>query len=261
MKPIPELASIALRRTEAALLASVGATERRLRRKSGIAVLMYHRVLRDDEDASRIEPGMYVRASSFRRQMEWLVRRWPVRPLGEAVADRGSAVGAVVTFDDGWRDNLTVAWPIMESLGVRPTIFLVRDWIRAGRTAEGEFLRPEEVAEMASAGVEFGAHTVSHPHLDRLSAAAVTEEMKLSREAVEEWTGRECRVFAYPFGHHTAETADLAREIFRASVIVGGGWWAENADPARIPRIAMHEDMSSTTALFTARLAASPGGS
>ncbi len=142
-------------------------------------------------------------------------------------------MGAAVTFDDGWRDNLTVAWPIMAELGVRPTIFLVRDWVSAGRTAEGEFLRPAEVAEMSKAGVEFGAHTVSHPHLDRLTPAEAEAEMRGSREAVEGWTGRECRVFAYPFGDHTIETADLARRVFAVSVIVGGGWWAEGADRAQ----------------------------
>lgn len=260
MRAWPELAAIGYRRLEAALLSSSGATHRRLGRQSGVAVLMYHRVLKDDEDARHVEPGMFVRASTFRRQMEWLVRRWPVRPLGELVERRAAAVSAAVTFDDGWRDNLTVAWPILEQLGVRPTIFLVRDWVSAGRTGEGEFLRPTEVAELAKAGVEFGAHTASHPHLDRLPAAAAEAEMRISREAVEEWTGKECRVFAYPFGHHNRETADLARGIFPASVVVGGGWWKEEADRARIPRIAIHEDMSSTIALFTARLAASPGG-
>jgi peptidoglycan/xylan/chitin deacetylase (PgdA/CDA1 family) len=260
MRAWPELAAIGYRRLEASVLASSGVTRGRLDRQSGVAVLMYHRVLRDDEDARRVEPGMFVRASTFRRQMEWLVQRWPVRPLGELVEHRAAAVGAAVTFDDGWRDNLTVAWPIMERLGMRPTIFLVRDWVSTGRTAEGEFLRPAEVAEMSKAGVEFGAHTVSHPHLDQLPAAAAEDEMKRSGEAVEDWTGRECRVFAYPFGHHNGETADLARQLFPASVIVGGGWWKEDADRARIPRIAIHQDMSSTIALFTARLAASPGG-
>ena len=75
------------------------------------------------------------------------------------------------------------------------------------------------------------------PHLDRLSAGAVAEEMRLSRVAVEEWTGRPCRVFAYPYGHHNAETVEAARSEFDRSVIVGGGWWTEPGDLARIPRI------------------------
>ena len=203
---------------------------------------------------------MFVRASSFRAQMEWIAARWRVVPLGEAFPVVAGDVSAVVTFDDGWRDNLTVAWPIMQALGIRPTIFLVRDWVRQGRTPAGEFLRPGEVAELAAAGVEFGAHTATHPHLDRLPAGAAAEEMRLSREAVEEWTGRPCRVFAYPYGHHNAETVEQARREFDRSVIVGGGWWGEPGDLARIPRIGVHEDMTSSVPRFT-RCLAGAGGS
>lgn len=250
-----EVAAVAFRRWEASLKEISGVTRRRLDRQRGVAVLMYHRILRDEEASCDVEPGMFVRASTFRRQMEWLVARWPVRPLGELLGKWDASVSAAVTFDDGWRDNLAVAWPIMERCGVRPTIFLVRDWVNAGRTQHGEFIRPEEVASLSAAGVEFGAHTVSHPHLDRLPASVAAAEMRLSRQAVEDWTGRECRVFAYPFGHHNQETVAMARQIFPASVVVGGGWWAESDDLARIPRIAIHEDMSSTAAMFASRLA------
>jgi peptidoglycan/xylan/chitin deacetylase (PgdA/CDA1 family) len=253
-------AALAVRGLEARLAALSGRTERNLAARQGVAVLMYHRVLDDRASVAGIEPGMFVKASAFRAQMEWLAGRWRVVPLGEAFPGEPPGVTAVVTFDDGWRDNLTVAWPILSALGIRPTIFLVRDWVRAGRTPRGEFVRPGEVAELAAAGVEFGAHTATHPHLDRLPAAAAAEEMRLSREAVEEWTGRPCRVFAYPYGHHNAETVEAARGVFERSVIVGGGWWGEPGDLSRIPRIGIHQDMSSSIPRFTRCLARTGGG-
>jgi peptidoglycan/xylan/chitin deacetylase (PgdA/CDA1 family) len=252
-------AAIAVRGLEARLAAFSGHTARRLARQQGVAVLMYHRVLEDGAAADGIEPGMFVRASAFRAQMEWLAARWRVLPLGEAQPGESSGVTAVVTFDDGWRDNLTVAWPILRALGIRPTIFLVRDWVEAGTTPRGEFMRPGEAAELAAAGVEFGAHTASHPHLDRLAAGPAAEEMRLSREAVEAWTGRPCRVFAYPYGHHNAETVEVARREFERSVIVGGGWWVEPGDLARIPRIGIHHDMTSSVPRFTRCLARAGG--
>ena len=259
MRGLRDSVAIAVRGLEARVAALSGQTERRLARRRGVAVLMYHRVLPDETPASGIEPGMFVRASTFRRHMEWIAARWPVLPLGEVRQRDDAPVSAVVTFDDGWRDNLTVAWPIMEPLGIRPTIFLVRNWVRRGSTPAGEFLRPAEVTELAASGVEFGAHTVSHPHLDRLPASAAAEEMRLSRAAVEEWTGRPCRVFAYPYGHHNAETLEAARSEFDRSVIVGGGWWTEPGDLARIPRIGIHEDMSSSIPRFTRCLARAEG--
>jgi peptidoglycan/xylan/chitin deacetylase (PgdA/CDA1 family) len=255
MRALRDRAAIAIRGLQARAAALSGQTQRQLARRRGVAVLMYHRVLPDEAPAGGIEPGMFVRASSFRAQMKWLAARWRVAPLGEALPGAAGGITAVVTFDDGWRDNLAVAWPIMQALGIRPTIFLVRDWVRQGQTPAGEFLRPEEVAGLASAGVEFGAHTATHPHLDRLPAGEAAEEMRLSREAVEEWTGRPCRVFAYPYGHHNAETVEQARREFDRSVIVGGGWWHEPGDLARIPRIGVHQDMTSSIARFTRCLA------
>lgn len=259
MRGLRDRASIAVRGLQARAAALTGQTQRQLARRRGVAVLMYHRVLSDEAPADGIEPGMFVRVSSFRAQMEWIAARWRVAPLGEAWPAPAGEVTAVVTFDDGWRDNLTMAWPIMQALGIRPTIFLVRDWVRQGRTPAGEFLRPGEVAELAAAGVEFGAHTASHPHLDRLPAGAAAEQMRLSREAVEEWTGRPCRVFAYPYGHHSAETVEHARREFDRSVIVGGGWWGVPGDLARIPRIGIHHDMSSSIPRFTRCLARAGG--
>ena len=255
MKRARDLAAIGLRRLEANIFAGTGVTRRQLRRRRGVAVLMYHRVVADDDPATGVHPGMFVRASTFRRQLEWLVGRFPMHTLGELIRRRGPSIGAAVTFDDGWRDNLMIAWPIMERLGVRATVFLVRDWVERGETREGEFLRAGEVAALSAEGMEFGAHTVTHPHLDQLPREEVHREMQVSREAIEAWTGRECRLFAYPFGHHNEATVEIAREMFSASVMVGGGWWTEDADLARIPRVAIHEDMTSTVPMFARRLA------
>jgi peptidoglycan/xylan/chitin deacetylase (PgdA/CDA1 family) len=259
VKRARELAAIAMRRLEANILAATGVTRRHLGRTRGVAVLMYHRVVADDDPATGLHPGMYVRACSFRRQMEWLVGRFPVHTLGELIRRPVPSIGAAVTFDDGWRDNLMIAWPIMEKLGVRGTVFLVRDWVERGRMPEGEFLRASEVAALSAAGMEFGAHTVSHPHLDRLPREQAHREMQQSRDAVEAWTGQKCRLFAYPFGDHNDATVEIAREMFSASVMVGGGWWTADADLARIPRVAIHEDMTSTIPMFARRLAVASG--
>lgn len=255
-----EILALGVRRLGADVANVIGLTSHRIARRHGVAVLMYHRVLDDGESAEGLEAGMFVRASTFRRQLQWLTARWPVRTLGDWLGQSDTRSGVALTFDDGWRDNLSVAWPIMEELGVRATIFLVRDWIRASRSGSGKFLCPGDVAGLSAAGVEFGAHTVSHPHLDQLTAAAALEEMRLSREAIEEWTSQPCRVFAYPFGHHSDETVELARATFAASVTVGGGWWSKESDLARIPRIAIHEDMSRTISQFALRLASLGGG-
>lgn len=252
-------ASIAVRKGQALVLSVSGATRRRLAaRRGATAVLMYHRVLSDSDSRNGVEPGMFVRASTFESHIAWLRERFEVLSLRSLVTEGRRAddpPAMVVTFDDGWRDNLTVAWPILQRYRVAATIFLVRDWCAAGTHAGGAFLRPEEVRDLASAGMDFGAHTTTHPHLDRLDDREAEAEMQRSKEAVEEWTDTPCTLFAYPFGSYHDRTAAIAGRLFHGSVAVGGGWWTQESDRARIPRIGVHEDLGSSRRLFEARIA------
>lgn len=252
-------ASITARRIQSLLLGWSGVTGQRLSGHRGeTAILMYHRVLRDDESADGVEPGMFVRASTFERQIQWLQESFRLTTLGELL-DRPIAAdappAAVLTFDDGWRDNLTVAWPILRRHSVRATIFVVRDWSQRGSSHEGQFLTPDEIRGLADAGIEFGAHTVTHPRLSALPDADVEAEMRQSKRAVEQWTDKACELFAYPYGDHHTGTAEIARSIFRMSVRVGGGWWNSACDSARVPRVGIHEDVTDRRETFRARLA------
>ncbi|HEX4824876.1 MAG TPA: polysaccharide deacetylase family protein [Candidatus Polarisedimenticolaceae bacterium] len=228
------------------------------RRRGQVAILMYHRVLSDQESAAGVLPGMYVRASTFARQVAWVKERWPIRTLGEVIAhppDLDASPAVVLTFDDGWRDNLVHAWPVLRDHGVRATIFLVKEWVAAGSNSHGEFLGPKDVKMLATEGMEFGAHTATHAKLDRVDLGSAEVEMRSSKAAVEDWSGRPCELFAYPLGLHNLEAATLAGSIFRASVMAGGGWWSPGSDPALTPRINVHQNMSSTTSMFAATLA------
>lgn len=258
-RTIRDIASVGYRRTAALVGAVTGRTASLLANRRGqVLILMYHRVLPDEADVSGLEPGMFVRASTFERQVAWIKERWPVRTLGRAIAEppaEEAPAVCVITFDDGWRDNLTVAWPILKRHDVPATIFVVSDWIAAGRNEHGDFVRPDELGLLSRAGIEIGAHTASHPRLDRVDEREAEAEMRGAKEAVERWTDGPCRVFAYPYGAHDETTAALARRIFSGAVRVGGGWWSPGTDPARLPRIGIHQDMSSTRSLFESRIA------
>lgn len=235
-----------------------GLTETLSRPRGQVVILCYHRVLDDAHSADNIDPGMYVRASTLEDHVRWIRERWPIVRLSEALESRdgGSGPRFVFTFDDGWRDNLTHAWPRLRSAGVRPMVFLVRDWVERGTTDRGEFMRPDEVRAAAGEGLEFGAHTVAHPRLDEIDVESARREMRDSRQAVVQWTGEPCDYFAYPYGAHSAATADAARTIFRASVITGDRWSLPGDDPATIPRVCIHQDMTDRKAMFLARLSA-----
>jgi peptidoglycan/xylan/chitin deacetylase (PgdA/CDA1 family) len=111
---------------------------------------------------------------------------------------------AMVTFDDGWRDAVTVVAPLLERLGVRAS-FYVCPGMWGGQHASvtggaGALLTRDEARELHERGMEVASHTLSHPDLRRLDDTALAAELGDSKAAIEELTGARCRTFAYPFG-------------------------------------------------------------
>ncbi len=255
-----DLLALAYRNARAHAESFCGITARRLERSRGrAAVLAYHRVLPDSADASGIEPGMYVRASTFARHLEWLAARFRVGTLGDLFDDPPGSdhrPTVALTFDDGWLDNLTVAWPLLQQAHLRATIFLVRDWVVSGVNGEGEFMRPLDVAQLSGEGMEFGAHTSTHPRLDRLDRPQIVTEMTESRAAVKGWTRRRCRFFAFPYGAFNQDALDVAASEFDGAVTVEARWWRCGDATHRIPRVGIHQDMTATRSMLMSRLAA-----
>jgi peptidoglycan/xylan/chitin deacetylase (PgdA/CDA1 family) len=103
-------------------------------------ILMYHRVLADDDPyLPYIQPGMYVRESSFAKQLKFLTQHYEVVSLAEMLElieakkvskDRQYCV---ITFDDGWLDNYRNAFPLLKRFSVPATIFLTASFIGTNR--------------------------------------------------------------------------------------------------------------------------------
>jgi peptidoglycan/xylan/chitin deacetylase (PgdA/CDA1 family) len=108
----------------------------RLREKA--FVLMYHRTLSpDDVYRSFLQPGMYVTTASFERQIAFLKGRYRLLSLEGLVRkiEKGEDVGGCcsITFDDGWGDNYSNAFPILKKYEVPATIFLATSFIGTDR--------------------------------------------------------------------------------------------------------------------------------
>jgi peptidoglycan/xylan/chitin deacetylase (PgdA/CDA1 family) len=141
----------------------------------------------------------------------------------------------VLTFDDGYADNFTHLLPILQEFGISATVYvttglLTRDakTVDAMRKLTGyaaEFLTPAQLRALHAAGVEIGAHTVTHRNLAKLAESDAREEMFESKKVLEDILGAQAQHFAYPFGkrmlHYTPDTARLAREAgFRSAAAV-----------------------------------------
>lgn len=118
-----------------------------------------------------------------------------------------------ITFDDGFRDNLTNAIPVLERYGFRATIFLTVDYMGAGR----EYLDWNEARSAAGSGVvSFGAHTMSHRRLRGLGADGLDREIVISRRILEDKLGVPIGLFAYPFGSYGSFDRGVKKTLLAA---------------------------------------------
>ncbi len=130
-----------IRRTAAALFFYSGAAalRHRVTSRDRVLVLMYHRVIDPtDLDGIYIQPGIYVTRETFEMQMRYLARYFRVVSMEELLEAVKKGIQpkektCVVTFDDGWRDTYTNAYPILKKYGIHATVFLATSYIGTTR--------------------------------------------------------------------------------------------------------------------------------
>jgi peptidoglycan/xylan/chitin deacetylase (PgdA/CDA1 family) len=107
----------------------------------------------------------------------------------------------VLTFDDGFADFHTEAFPILQKHGATATVFLPTGFISdPGRGFKNKkCLNWDEVRDLAASGIEFGSHTVTHPILSKLHWELVESEIKESKKNIEDNIGTQVESFSYPY--------------------------------------------------------------
>ncbi|MPY91439.1 MAG: polysaccharide deacetylase family protein [Luteitalea sp.] len=173
----------------------------------GIPILMYHSVSDDPEVGVSPYYRLTTSPARFREQMRWLHKRgYAVIDLLEAQRRLSTGMleserAVVLTFDDGFRDFATEAWPLLADFGFSATVFLPTGFI--GRTQQSfkgrACLTWPDVRLLNRRGVRFGAHTVTHPVLYELSWADIRRELRDSRRQLEDELGDTVSTFAYPY--------------------------------------------------------------
>ena len=285
-------------------LASPGGVQGRL------SVFIFHRVLPEIDPLFPDEPD----AQSFARTLSWIKSWFNVLPLDVAVDHLKRqdlpARAAVITFDDGYADNRTIALPILLQHGLTATFFIATGFLDGGRmwndtviesvrlckeksldltpldlgthdiadiskkrnaiqTIIGKIkylpvaeranlteriaeiagvippdnlmMTSAQVVEMRAAGMQIGAHTVSHPILASIGLEEARDEVADSKTYLERLLGERVTLFAYPNGKpgvdYRPEHAELVQELgFDAAVSTAWGAARRSSDPYQLPR-------------------------
>lgn len=163
---------------------------------------------------------------------------------GRPPVDRAFAL----TFDDGLRSILQAADSLVRH-GFSATAFLVTGRMGLDNAWQGQprgiprspLLSWSDLSSLRAAGVRFGAHTRTHPRLDRLDERAVVEELRGSRDDLEQRLGEPCPLIAYPYGIAPARVRRVAVQHFSAGFSTRLDRAQPSEDPMRISRIDSYE--------------------
>lgn len=194
---------------------------RHLNDQPRLSILMYHSIGSGAK--------MSISAEKFEDQMRYLSEGgYNVVTLGELLSQKAplSKWTICITFDDGFADNYGIAFPILKKLGLRATFFICTGFVCGEHRISESFknyanLEPmtwDEIRSLASAGMEIGAHTHSHPNLYEIDGLEQNVEIIKSKAILEEKISKPVNTFAIPFGGsgtYDNKTIGIVREHFR----------------------------------------------
>jgi peptidoglycan/xylan/chitin deacetylase (PgdA/CDA1 family) len=224
-------------------------------RANRIPVLMYHGVAGKVSDRhpyfeTNISPAM------FARHMDFLADRgYAALSIDEALAGTGNRQKVVViTFDDGYRNFYTDAFPVLRNHGFTATVFVISSFTGDQRIAKNgcEYMTWDEVRTVRSNRITIGSHTLTHPQLDEMQPSEIRAELSISKREIEQQLGTPVESFAYPYAFPEQNTSFvrmlkslLQEEGYRVGVSTVIGTACRGNDPFFLPRIPVnsHDDL------------------
>jgi peptidoglycan/xylan/chitin deacetylase (PgdA/CDA1 family) len=222
-----------------------------------LPILMYHYISIPPTDADIYRRDLSISPANFEAQMAYLqaegytsispddllyhlARQTPLpeKPI-------------LITFDDGYRDNYTNAFPILQKYGFHGTFSLVTDPIDFN---DDRYLTWAQVQEMHQAGMDFGAHTRRHLDLRQRSLEFLEDEVLTSKQKIEAQLNVPITFFVYPAGRYDARTLSAVREWFWLAVTTQYGASHRYAERYELSRIRIEGE--DTLEIFATKLEA-----
>jgi peptidoglycan/xylan/chitin deacetylase (PgdA/CDA1 family) len=223
-----------------------------------VPILMYHQITAPGRAGGADRPGrLAVPADRFAEQLDRIAEGgFQTVTAGElaaaTAAGRPLSRAIVLTFDDGFADFHHRALPLLLSYGFTATLFVTTGWVgQPGapgggepgttlpvRPRPGRMLTRTQLAEVASAGIEIGAHSHGHPALDGIPGPLMARELADSKAMLEDWLGQPVPGLAYPFGYSNERVRRAAAAIgHQYACGVGNRLPGQVPDPHALPRL------------------------
>jgi len=213
-------------------------------------IFMFHSIGVEPVTLCTGEAGPQASPEMFEAFVGWLVRHARVVSVSELVRAtaenrRSRERFAAITLDDGYEDNFSVALPILVRYQVPATVYLTNAMVRLQSTDPGQGLSQPQIKEMLSSGIEFGAHSVTHPYLTRIPLREADREITESKELVEGITASRCEGFCYPYGRFDDQVKQLVKSCGFSYAVTTQDRLFGDADPFSLPRTVLTQDAQS----------------
>ena len=184
----------------------------------GLIILMYHSITDTDKDYP-----YSISKNNFELQMKYLKDNFVFFDIVNAIDYlNGNNIKyenpcVFVTFDDGFKDNISVAYPILKKYEIPFTIFLSTNFIDSSNST---FLNWKEIKEYSNDPlITFGAHSVSHVNFTALGSDDIKKEIINSKRLIENKINKPVDYFAYPFGGYNEKIKLIVESNFKGAFL------------------------------------------
>jgi peptidoglycan/xylan/chitin deacetylase (PgdA/CDA1 family) len=218
-------------------------------RRIRIPTLMYHYISVPPPNADKYRLDLSVTPENFRKQMQWL------KTAGYTTITAEEFVGALkagaplpprpvlLTFDDGYEDAYTTAFPILREFGFVGTFFVVTDWVDQQRRG---YLSWDQIKTMAAAGMSIHSHSRDHLDVRDRDEAWHVYHIAATYATLEAHLGPQLKLFCYPSGRFDERTV---QHLMRVGVVAAfttqdGTFATSDSNMWRLPRVRLRGETS-----------------
>jgi peptidoglycan/xylan/chitin deacetylase (PgdA/CDA1 family) len=210
-----------------------------------LPILMYHYVEPLTGKETPLRAGLTTSDIIFNQQLKTLyenhyqtlfVKDLPSYLNGKQLLNKESVV---LTFDDGYQDFYTDAFPLLKKYHLKATIYVIYDAINAPN-----YLTEAQLNELMASGlVELGSHTLDHTNLKTATPTEAKRQIFLSKELFEKRFRTNILTFAYPFGAFSSTTIELVKKAgYQLAVSTHSGKYQSPNNPFNLLRLRPDSD-------------------
>lgn len=186
---------------------------------NGLPVLMYHKVVESGN-----ADDLTITTRELERQFKYLIRKkyTPIflsDLLGQLYDQQQLPTKPVLlTFDDGYRNNFTCLYPLLQKYGLKANIFVVTGFIESSADQlypKNEFLHVDDIRDMSNELIQFGLHSYDHKSYNDLTISEIEEDIRKCRKQLDMFNIPYQPCLAYTYGAFPKKDTKKLHQMYR----------------------------------------------